>query len=508
MSPTLALLYLSNQESLVDFRKLLGQRIAVSFDSKPETWSTVENLQKQLILAFPQHKPVSVGRISAISVWEHGDRLLVFAEEQFPGRPGQNGASLYQFSSNGKPITSRAMPMGWRSTFVNTKKVELPDMGNFVLEVTSHGQREMGVYNIYLGFDGDRACMLRAGDAKGAILQNVYAVPNWAYGPPNPAYTKESLLNALKGSSCVRRLEALSWLGGEHGAPEHRLSPVNHEPPSEVVRFWSMHFDPEVTTVVSALRSSPEKWTREAATSILQNPSKFKPQSRPGINRTQTLRIEDLKFGQGSEFVGDRAAKIGDGAVASYTLALPTGEVVDEGLAQIEVGGDQVIEGLSKGLIGMIVGGERKLTIPADLGWGSLGTDKIPPASDLIYTLRLHHLEAENSSQTATTRDSILGKGRLANEGMIATIRCKAWTVDGKPTQLSNLTSPMNIAVGGKDSPGLGAVINNMRVGGVRRALISDSTYMSKFFEYEGFIVEVELLGLGETLHSLTKAST
>jgi FK506-binding nuclear protein len=47
-----------------------------------------------------------------------------------------------------------------------------------------------------------------------------------------------------------------------------------------------------------------------------------------------------------------------------------------------------VIVGWDIGLEGMQVGGERKLTIPAALGYGNKKNDGIPPNSDLSFEVK------------------------------------------------------------------------------------------------------------------------
>ncbi|MBV1789479.1 FKBP-type peptidyl-prolyl cis-trans isomerase [Marinobacterium sp. D7] len=55
----------------------------------------------------------------------------------------------------------------------------------------------------------------------------------------------------------------------------------------------------------------------------------------------------------------------------------------------------KVIAAWVDGLIGMKVGGKRKLLVPSDLGYGERGFgDKIPPDSNLIFEIEL--LEALN----------------------------------------------------------------------------------------------------------------
>jgi FK506-binding nuclear protein len=55
-----------------------------------------------------------------------------------------------------------------------------------------------------------------------------------------------------------------------------------------------------------------------------------------------------------------------------------------------KVGAGEVIKGWDIGVMGMAVGGERRLTIPANLGYGSKGAPpKIPPNSKLIFDVKL-----------------------------------------------------------------------------------------------------------------------
>lgn len=55
-----------------------------------------------------------------------------------------------------------------------------------------------------------------------------------------------------------------------------------------------------------------------------------------------------------------------------------------------KLGAGEVIKGWDIGVMGMGVGGERRLTIPANLGYGSKGAPpKIPPYSKLIFDVKL-----------------------------------------------------------------------------------------------------------------------
>jgi FKBP-type peptidyl-prolyl cis-trans isomerase FkpA len=97
-----------------------------------------------------------------------------------------------------------------------------------------------------------------------------------------------------------------------------------------------------------------------------------------------------------------RDVKEGTGAVAApgqtvrveYTGYLPNGNRFDTsvGAAPIEfpLGQGAVIRGWDEGIAGMKVGGQRKLVIPAELGYGSVGSPPdIPPNSVLVFDVEL-----------------------------------------------------------------------------------------------------------------------
>ena len=59
------------------------------------------------------------------------------------------------------------------------------------------------------------------------------------------------------------------------------------------------------------------------------------------------------------------------------------------------VGGRRVIQGWDQGVVGMKVGGERRLTIPASLGYGEggAGGGLIPPNATLVFDVELLAIE-------------------------------------------------------------------------------------------------------------------
>jgi FKBP-type peptidyl-prolyl cis-trans isomerase len=101
------------------------------------------------------------------------------------------------------------------------------------------------------------------------------------------------------------------------------------------------------------------------------------------------LLKEDLKVGQGA------AAKTGDSVKVHYTGTLLSGSKFDSSRDRNEpfefkLGAGMVIKGWDEGVVGMKVGGRRKLTIPSDMAYGKSGHPPvIPPDSPLVFDIEL-----------------------------------------------------------------------------------------------------------------------
>lgn len=102
-----------------------------------------------------------------------------------------------------------------------------------------------------------------------------------------------------------------------------------------------------------------------------------------------TLQSEDLVVGNGP------AVKSGDTVSVHYTGWLSDGSKFDSSLDrnqpfEFTVGQGRVIQGWDQGLVGMQVGGTRKLTIPPNLAYGEQGSGNvIPPNATLVFEIQL-----------------------------------------------------------------------------------------------------------------------
>ena len=107
-------------------------------------------------------------------------------------------------------------------------------------------------------------------------------------------------------------------------------------------------------------------------------------------NPTQGLQIEDMAIGKGAE------AKAGKSVDVHYTGWLTDGKKFDSSKDRgkpftFTLGQRQVIQGWDQGVAGMKEGGKRKLTIPAEMGYGARGADGglIPPNATLVFEVEL-----------------------------------------------------------------------------------------------------------------------
>jgi FKBP-type peptidyl-prolyl cis-trans isomerase FkpA len=112
------------------------------------------------------------------------------------------------------------------------------------------------------------------------------------------------------------------------------------------------------------------------------------------------LQLTDLVEGDG------RVAESGLVAVVHYT-----GWLYDEGADEkkgskfdssvdrgqpfrFPLGAGRVIRGWGEGVVGMKVGGKRRLVLPADMAYGQRGAGKIiPPGATLVFDVELLDLE-------------------------------------------------------------------------------------------------------------------
>ena len=101
------------------------------------------------------------------------------------------------------------------------------------------------------------------------------------------------------------------------------------------------------------------------------------------------LIIEEITVGEGAE------AQAGQTVSVHYTGWLTDGTKFDSSKDRNEafdfpLGRGYVIQGWDQGVVGMKVGGSRKLTIPPEMGYGARGAGGvIPPNATLVFEVEL-----------------------------------------------------------------------------------------------------------------------
>lgn len=107
------------------------------------------------------------------------------------------------------------------------------------------------------------------------------------------------------------------------------------------------------------------------------------------VTTASGLKYVDLVAGKGASPVAGKQVTV------HYTGTLDNGKKFDSSVDRNEpfkfiIGVGQVIPGWDEGVMTMKVGGKRKLTIPAKLGYGSAGAGGvIPPNATLHFDVEL-----------------------------------------------------------------------------------------------------------------------
>lgn len=110
------------------------------------------------------------------------------------------------------------------------------------------------------------------------------------------------------------------------------------------------------------------------------------------MHRTESgLYMQDLVVGTGP------AAVAGNTVSVHYNLWLPDGTLLesshDRQPLQFMLGVGLVIRGWDEGLVGMQVGGRRKLVVRPSLAYGRKGKGNIPPMTTLVFDVEMVQIQ-------------------------------------------------------------------------------------------------------------------
>jgi len=99
--------------------------------------------------------------------------------------------------------------------------------------------------------------------------------------------------------------------------------------------------------------------------------------------RPDDMYVQDLTVGTGG------VATLGRTVVVRYTGWLPSGKQFDTGEVTVTLGSNKTIRAWEVGLLGMRVGGKRRIVVPPALGYGDQATGSIPANSVLIFNMEM-----------------------------------------------------------------------------------------------------------------------
>jgi FKBP-type peptidyl-prolyl cis-trans isomerase len=143
------------------------------------------------------------------------------------------------------------------------------------------------------------------------------------------------------------------------------------------------------------------------------------------------------------------------------------------------LGQKAVIAGWDEGIKGMKVGGERKLEIPASLGYGANAQAKIPANSDLVFNVKLLGLVKAGEDNVIDLVDIKKGTGdKVVKPGSTVVIQYIATLTNGRVIDDSHQTKkPYQFRVGAEETLScIDKGVQGMKVGGVRKIIAPPAT--------------------------------
>lgn len=125
--------------------------------------------------------------------------------------------------------------------------------------------------------------------------------------------------------------------------------------------------------------------------------------STPPVPTITELQGQDILEGTGSAQV-----KGGDTIIVHYTGYFLDGKKFDSSYDNnqpltVVVGKGQLIQGFEQGVIGMKLGGQRRIIIPPSLAYGEQGSGAIPPNTPIAFDIELLEISIPPASSPEPT---------------------------------------------------------------------------------------------------------
>eukprot|EP00928_Gymnodinium_smaydae_P071856 TRINITY_DN55339_c0_g1_i1.p1 TRINITY_DN55339_c0_g1~~TRINITY_DN55339_c0_g1_i1.p1 ORF type:complete len:341 (-),score=100.73 TRINITY_DN55339_c0_g1_i1:63-1019(-) len=143
--------------------------------------------------------------------------------------------------------------------------------------------------------------------------------------------------------------------------------------------------DAEAKAEAAAEASKAKEKAKAAAASASEPPAAVSGAAGSRTTLPSGLQCEVLRTGTGNGVTSGKSVNVRyEGRLAK------TGKIFDKGTIKFRLGKGEVIRGWDEGVRGMKVGEQRRLRVPAHLGYGRRGfSPKIPPNADLVFVVCL-----------------------------------------------------------------------------------------------------------------------
>lgn len=128
---------------------------------------------------------------------------------------------------------------------------------------------------------------------------------------------------------------------------------------------------PVATSASAAQEPASPRWPVPAAVDLAS-----------GVSYVEIERGEGAAVGRGARVTLHYRLSLADGSPVADTRR-------DRRPLVLRLGADQAVRGLEEGLLGMRVGGRRRIEVPAAHGYGRRTLPGIPAGSDLIFVVDL-----------------------------------------------------------------------------------------------------------------------
>lgn len=199
----------------------------------------------------------------------------------------------------------------------------------------------------------------------------------------------------------------------------------------------------------------------------------------PPKDGLKELIKEDIVVGKPTRFSPKaRPVEKGDTLWVIYTGRFKDGKVFDtndpkqkEGakLFSFTVGVGQVIAGWDEGFIGMLPGGERKLSVPFAKGYNDRELPNIPKYSDLYFDVKLIDYVKFDEMLTYGMFDKKVGSGKAVVKDSKVTVHTIITDCAGNMLEDTRKTKPVVFQLGKEETfPVIEDGLLGMRPGGIR----------------------------------------